>query len=76
MVGGLNRYKRGFWLRLSVVHLLQTFSLMGTEAEKMDLLLSSMQTMQEQMKAMQKGQEETCMPLARQSRTCSRKKPI
>ena len=40
---------------------------MGTEAEKMDLLLSSMQTMQEQMKAMQKGQEETCMRLARQS---------
>ena len=33
----------------------------------MDLLLKNMQTMQEQMKAMQKGQEETCMRLARQS---------
>ena len=33
----------------------------------MDLLLKNMQTMQEQMKAMQKGQEETCMWLARQS---------
>ena len=32
----------------------------------MDLLLKNMQTMQEQMKAMQKGQEETCMRLARQ----------
>ena len=33
----------------------------------MDLLLKNMQTMQEQMKTMQKGQEETCMRLARQS---------
>eukprot|EP00731_Ephydatia_muelleri_P006914 Em0003g1162a len=40
---------------------------MSTEGEKMDLLLKNMQTMQEQMKAMQKGQEETCMRLARQS---------
>ena len=49
------------------MHVLQTFCSMGTEAEKMDQLLSSMQAMQEQMKAMQKGQEETCMRLARQS---------
>ena len=33
----------------------------------MDLLFKNMQTMQEQMKAMQKGQEETCIRLARQS---------
>ena len=45
----------------------ENFSLMGTEAEKMDLLFSNMQMMQERMKAMQKGQEETCMRLARQS---------
>ena len=25
VVGGLNRYERGFWLSLSVVHMLQTF---------------------------------------------------
>ena len=67
VVRGLNRYERGFWLSLSVVNVLQTFSLMGTKGEKMDLLLKNMQTMQEQMKAMQKGQEETCMRLARQS---------
>ena len=67
VVRGLNRYERGFWFSLSVVNVLQTFSLMGTEGEKMDLLLKNMQTMQEQMKAMQKGQEETCMRLARQS---------
>ena len=63
---GLNRFEQGFWLSLSVVHVLKTF-VKGTEEEKMDLLLRSMRAMQEQMKAMQKGQEEMGMRLARLS---------